>query len=408
MRLSVLTAPLLSFAIAAQADTLNFLQLPNVNGEVTYSGYEKWIDVNEFNWKVTADTSFIKGGGSSVAKPIPGDFQWTQGMEPSANALFAKIATGNAFDSATMHVIKPGPTNAKPPKPLLSFGATELFMTQVELNSFDSVTASGAFKIMKLEIDPQVKNSPATQVEWNIASAVAKGTESIAPSPKNSTPTLIGSDVAAFLRLDQNIAGMSAAAGYENWIEIDDLGFSVTAEVSFTKGTGAAVGKPQPGSLTWVQAIDNTLPVTLLKILTGQSLTEPVIELVKNVGGTPVTFAQIALKNAYFTEISLANETVSQSVVFEELIQTFFSFDQNGNRTGGTTISWNIPLNKSSVGAANPVSSARGFGPGLLLGKAQGSTDSPREAPAPVPLPATWGLFLAASAVLGIKRRRAA
>lgn len=43
MRLSILTAPLLSFAIAAQAEQLDFLQLPNVDGLATTPGYERWI-----------------------------------------------------------------------------------------------------------------------------------------------------------------------------------------------------------------------------------------------------------------------------------------------------------------------------------------------------------------------------
>ncbi|MBK6660900.1 MAG: type VI secretion system tube protein Hcp, partial [Proteobacteria bacterium] len=261
-------------------------------------------------------------------------------------------------------------------------------MTEIELSSFDSVSVNGVAERISIEVDPQIRNSPVTKVSWNIPSGEVKGVTEIAPSPKNATPTLGGAGFAAFLRLDPNIAGMSSAEGYQNWIEIEDFDFSLEADTTFA--TGVSVGRPEPGTLNWSQALDNTLPASLTKILTGSSLSETVIELVKDIDGAAVTYAQFVFKDGLFTNISLAGQTVSESVAFRELTQTIFSFDESGRRTGGTTFTWDASTGKASFGGARPAATrVPGFGDGLLIGGTAGTL--PRETPPPpttVPLPA--------------------
>ena len=42
------------------------------DGESIQKGKEKWIEIQGWDWGVEAETSWTKGGGASVGKPVPG------------------------------------------------------------------------------------------------------------------------------------------------------------------------------------------------------------------------------------------------------------------------------------------------------------------------------------------------
>lgn len=48
------------------------------------------------------------------------------------------------------------------------------------------------------------------------------------------------------------VAGDSTAKGHEKWIRVSSLDWKVTAQTSYTQGSGAAVGKPLPDALQLV------------------------------------------------------------------------------------------------------------------------------------------------------------
>ena len=38
-----------------------------------HHGDQGWIEIGDWSWDIEAETSFLKGGGSSVGKPTPGN-----------------------------------------------------------------------------------------------------------------------------------------------------------------------------------------------------------------------------------------------------------------------------------------------------------------------------------------------
>jgi hypothetical protein len=46
------------------------------DGESIQKGKEKWVEILGWDWEVEAETSWTKGGGSSVGKPNPGKMKF--------------------------------------------------------------------------------------------------------------------------------------------------------------------------------------------------------------------------------------------------------------------------------------------------------------------------------------------
>ena len=398
---STIAAMTLLSAIAAHADDSSYLDLnPDAPGQSTAPGHAGWIDVDKVSWSVTAETSWLKGGGVSVAKPKPGAISWTQGIEPSVIELHSKILGGENFSNAQFDTVAPGSPGGAPHT---SIQLENLFMTHVGLENFDTVEAAGVFKSIKLSYDPHKSGQAPTVVTYDVSSGTTSGSTINLPTvPLGSAgmpAASPGGPTRAYLRLDAATAGDSDVMGYENWIEIGDLGFSIDAETSFLVGSGVSVGKPVPGSLSWTQDMDATVPLNLRKIASGTSLSEGVIELVKFGSLGPVTFMQLAMTDVFFTDITLADGAVSESVVFKTLDQIVYSINADGTRGAGLMSSYNIPDGTVQVGSPTLVNQLSGFGAGNL-------------APVPgvpVPLPQAWMLMLAGSALMSqFARRRAA
>jgi type VI secretion system secreted protein Hcp len=201
----------------------------------------------------------------------------------------------------------------------------------------------------------------------------------------------------AFLRMaegDIAIVGESPVKAYEHWTEVDAVAWHVTAESSWTKGGGASVGKPLPGELTWVQTFESSVPSMYRYVLTGLSVPSVTVEFVKGGDAGPVTFAQLALTDAFFTELSLDGATVHGGLVFKKMTQTVWLLNADGTRGERTTVSWDIP-----GGTATPSGALAAFVPGYGPGNLS---------PAPVPEPETWALLAGGLiAVAGALRRRA-
>lgn len=204
-----------------------------------------------------------------------------------------------------------------------------------------------------------------------------------------------------------SIDGEVTAKSYENWIELSSVGWSVTADTSWTKGGGASVGKPDPGALTWTQAFDSSVPSMYPYILTGKAIPNAVVEYVKDTKSGPTTYLQLNMTGLFFTDISFANSTVSAEGVFKSISVTYWPLDKDGTRDSPVGVNWDIP-----TGTASPTSVlasvVSGYGPGNVgSGKALAAGLS--ESISAVPEPETWALLVAGlSAMVLVLRRRTA
>ena len=72
--------------------------------------------------------------------------------------------------------------------------------------------------------------------------------------------------------------------GNGGWIEIGDWSWDVEAEASHLKGTGAAVGKPSAGVLSFSHYYDKSSPVLMQFIVKGTHFKSARIDMLKQTG----------------------------------------------------------------------------------------------------------------------------
>lgn len=151
----------------------------------------------------------------------------------------------------------------------------------------------------------------------------------------------------------------AARPGTEGWIEINDWSWDIEAEHSNLKGTGAAVGKPTPGTLNFTHNFDLSSPTIMTKIVTGKSFPLVYIDMLKQTGGDKAEqYFQIVMSNVFISKVSTKGAedgSVTQDVdmVFKE-VSVGYKAQGNDNKLEGTPMefNWSITTMESKAGAA--------------------------------------------------------
>jgi type VI protein secretion system component Hcp len=117
---------------------------------------------------------------------------------------------------------------------------------------------------------------------------------------------------------------------------VTGFAWSVTADSSWTKGGGASVGKPQPGSLRITKPIDASSVPALGKIVLGSSFATGVLTLTFGKGASSSTMIY-EMDGLYVTELTQGGEdglsAEDLSMVFKKVKWTFT--DAQGNVSNG-------------------------------------------------------------------------
>jgi type VI secretion system secreted protein Hcp len=117
--------------------------------------------------------------------------------------------------------------------------------------------------------------------------------------------------------------------------------WTVTADSSFTKGSGASVGKPNPSAIRFTKLIDpNSIP-TLQRITTGASFPSAVFTVTfgKGNGAATMVYEMEALFVTNVTQ-GAADGLVTEEVSFVFKVVKWTFTDASGNVTTGT---WDVP-----------------------------------------------------------------
>ena len=155
--------------------------------------------------------------------------------------------------------------------------------------------------------------------------------------------------------------GESKQAPYDKppWIELQSWEWEVEAETSWTKGGGAAVGKPSPGKLNWEHVFDRSSNTILTYICTGKAFPNVTLEMCKSTGTGKgrQAFFTVKLEEAFITKVSQSatdEGNVSQKVemVFKK-IQIDYSqqgviASSPGALSNAGTFVWDIPSGVAS------------------------------------------------------------
>ena len=113
--------------------------------------------------------------------------------------------------------------------------------------------------------------------------------------------------------------------GTKGWIEINTWRWDIEAEHSNLRGSGAAVGKPTPGTLTFTHAFDTSSPAIMAKIVMGKTFKKILIDTLKQTGGDKAEqFFQIVMTDVFITRVLIQggeDGAVTQQVdmVFKEV-----------------------------------------------------------------------------------------
>jgi len=159
----------------------------------------------------------------------------------------------------------------------------------------------------------------------------------------------------AFIRFEKTDGGTAPGEsqqlsnpGSAGWIEISEWGWDVEAEASHLKGTGAAVGKPQPGVLNFSHYYDKSSPVLMQFIVKGTHFKAATIDILKQSGAdAPELFFQLMAKDVFITKVSskgAEDGAVTQDIefVFKQVAVGYKRQKNDGKLDAALFFRWNI------------------------------------------------------------------
>jgi type VI secretion system secreted protein Hcp len=140
-------------------------------GDSTDAQHPGEINLLSYSLGITAATSWTKGGGASVAKPDPGDFQFTMGFNRSLPTIVKYITTGKAARIATL-TLRSDSVGSKPGFEYARYTFEGVFFTSVGEGLAGPGRAVSAvsfvYKTLKLEVFAPGTSGPVSCVLWNI------------------------------------------------------------------------------------------------------------------------------------------------------------------------------------------------------------------------------------------------
>lgn len=134
------------------------------------------------------------------------------------------------------------------------------------------------------------------------------------------------------------------------WLEIGDWSWDIEAETNFTKGTGAAVGKATPGTLSFSHSYDKSSPLIMQNIVRGTHFKTMQIDMLKQTGdmaGKPQVYFQLIASAVFVTKVSSKSGedgAISQDVdvVFKEINLGYKRQTNKGTLDTSKPFGWNI------------------------------------------------------------------
>ena len=147
--------------------------------------------------------------------------------------------------------------------------------------------------------------------------------------------------------------------GTSGWIEIGDWSWDIEAEHSVTRGTGAAVGKATPGTLSISHYFDISSATILSKMVAGKHFPVITIEMLKQTGDdSPKVYFQCKVSEAFVTKVSSkAGEDgqMNQDVefVFKEIAVNYKAQKNTGGLECSIPFEWSVKTNSLTTEIKN-------------------------------------------------------
>jgi type VI secretion system secreted protein Hcp len=97
--------------------------------EKGHLGTDGWIEIADWDWEITSDSSAGKGQGSSVGKPVTEGFNFSHFYDKSSSVLMTKIVANQTFYTAKIDMLKQ--TGTGTPEIFLQIIMRDVFITKV-------------------------------------------------------------------------------------------------------------------------------------------------------------------------------------------------------------------------------------------------------------------------------------
>ncbi|HWK83364.1 MAG TPA: type VI secretion system tube protein Hcp [Caldimonas sp.] len=158
--------------------------------------------------------------------------------------------------------------------------------------------------------------------------------------------------VNAFMKFSNASQGESKQKGFlgkDGWFEIQGWDWEIEAESSWTKGSGASVGKPNPGKMNFEHYFDKSSTAIMQFICKGMSFDAAELNMCKTTGGSiPEQYFRMVMKNTYITKVSNSgteegNVTQKIECVFKEVFIEYKPQLDTGKLDSAMKYHWNIP-----------------------------------------------------------------
>lgn len=151
-----------------------FLKFSNsAEGESRQKGFEKWIELQGWDWEIEAESSWTKGGGASVGKPNPGKFNGEVYFNKSSPVVMKFICTGQAFTEVNLAMCKT--TGGPVPEKFFEMIMKSAYITKVTQNGSEdgNVVQKIEMVFKEVKIDYKMQGNDGKLVapvsfNWNI------------------------------------------------------------------------------------------------------------------------------------------------------------------------------------------------------------------------------------------------
>ncbi|MDB6000743.1 MAG: hypothetical protein JWP52_2442 [Rhizobacter sp.] len=138
-----------------------FIKFEGADGESLQKNFEKQIEISDFSWEITNDTSFTKGGGASVGKANPGTASFSQAYNTASNFMMNNIVSGKHFAKVVMSLCKNTGADANPQEVYYEMTMEAVYITKVGFSAGDDGVLTQAIDMVfkKVHIDYQMQTN---------------------------------------------------------------------------------------------------------------------------------------------------------------------------------------------------------------------------------------------------------
>lgn len=142
--------------------------------EKGHEGDKGWIEIADWDWEVTSDSSAGKGTGSSVGKAATEGFNFTHFYDKSSSVLMAMIVMGKNFEAVTIDMLKQ--VGSGTPELFLQITARDVMITKVSTKGGEdgSVTQDVSFTFKQVALGYKKQKdegslAAAKFARWNLS-----------------------------------------------------------------------------------------------------------------------------------------------------------------------------------------------------------------------------------------------